>query len=40
MPTKFAWRKTDAGTGVASQARHNMDAPSVVVRFANRGLGQ
>ena len=26
-------------SGLASQARHKMDAPSVVVRFSNRGLG-
>ena len=32
-------KKTDVGLGEASQARHQMVAPSVVVRFANRGLG-
>jgi hypothetical protein len=31
--------KINAGRGEASQARHNLVSPSIVVRSANRGLG-
>jgi len=39
MPTKNCLAKINAETGEASKTRHKLGSPSVIVRFANCGLG-